>query len=88
MDLYRTIRILDDERRRLDKLIASLELLKASEARPGAKKAPARRGRKGMSAGERKEISERMKKYWAARRTGSGPANGASTESSAEAAEA
>jgi len=30
--------------------------------------APARRRRKGMSATARKAVSERMKKYWAARR--------------------
>jgi hypothetical protein len=28
----------------------------------------ARRGRRGMSAAERREVSQRMKKYWAARR--------------------
>jgi hypothetical protein len=79
LDLYRTIRILNDERQRLDKLIESLELLKISESGPAGRKAPGRRGRKGMSAAERREISERMKKYWAGRRAaGSGaepPAN-------------
>jgi len=36
---------------------------------PGAVGRPARRGRrKGMSAAARKAVSERMKKYWAARR--------------------
>ena len=35
---------------------------------PGAARGPARRRRKGMSAAARKAVSERMKKYWAARR--------------------
>jgi hypothetical protein len=87
LDLYKTIRVLSEERQRLDKLIASLELLKASEGGNVRRKAPGRRGRKGMSAAERKEISERMKKYWAARRAAAGSAGNGAAESSAGAAE-
>jgi hypothetical protein len=36
---------------------------------PGAARGPRRR-RKGMSAAARKAVSERMKRYWAARRKG------------------
>ncbi len=87
MDLYRTIQTLHEERKRLEKLIESLEQLQASEAGPGEQKPPSRRGRKGMSADERQKVSERMKKYWAARRDGSagtGPpqASAAATSSS------
>ena len=35
---------------------------------PGAARGPAGRRRKGMSAAARNAVSERMKKYWAARR--------------------
>ncbi len=92
MDLYKTIRILHDERNRLDKLIMSLEQLQANKAvEPPAP----RRGRKGMSTEERREVSERMKKYWAGRRTGAGtmpePASAeqpAAVDASAESASA
>lgn len=68
MDLYKTIQILHAERERLARLIAYLEHLKPSKGEPSRRKPPGRRGRKRMSAGERREVSERMKKYWAARR--------------------
>ena len=41
---------------------------------PTAAKAGGRRGRANMSAAQRKAVSERMRKYWAARREGSGAA--------------
>ena len=72
MDLYKTIRILHEERNRLDKLIASLEQLQADKSIEHQHAFP-RRGRKGMSADERREVSERMKRYWAARRTTTAP---------------
>jgi hypothetical protein len=72
VDLYRTIRTLHEERKRLEKLIESLEQLQATENGIGQRNAPGRRGRKGMSADERRKVSERMKKYWAARRGVSG----------------
>ncbi len=68
MDLYRTIRTLHEERKRLEKLIESLENLKTSADGRVERNPPNRRGRKGMSADERKNVSERMKKYWADRR--------------------
>ncbi len=73
MDLYRTIRTLHEERKRLEKLIESLEHLQATGNGLGQRISRSRRGRKGMSADERQKVSERMKKYWAARR-----ANGSS----------
>ncbi len=68
MDLYKAIRALYDEKKRLDKLIESLEELHARDVRAERPVARSRRGRKKMSAAERLEVSERMKKYWAARR--------------------
>lgn len=67
VDLYKAIRQLYEERARLDRVIASLEELQKTAAdAPGA--APKRRGRKGMTAEEREEVSHRMKQYWAQRR--------------------
>jgi hypothetical protein len=69
MDLYKAIRDLYAEKERLERVIASLEELqrKASEA-PEVVGRDHRRGRKSMGARERQEVSERMKRYWAARR--------------------
>ena len=69
MDLYKAIQELYAEKEKLERVIASLEELQKSAGSlpippPGGK----RRGRKSMSAKERQEVSERMKKYWAGRR--------------------
>jgi hypothetical protein len=67
VDLYEAIRGLYEEKKKLDKLIASLESVSAdgdSAARSPLK--PARR--RHFSAEKRREISERMRRYWAARR--------------------
>jgi hypothetical protein len=65
MDLAKTIEELRREKQKLDRVIASLEELQAAvTVAPLQKK---RRGRKSMGAEERREVSERMKKYWAAR---------------------
>ncbi len=68
MDLFKAIEELQEEKRRLDEVIARLELL--SQARDtGADPAPARkRGRKSMSEEERAEVSARMKEFWAQKR--------------------
>jgi hypothetical protein len=69
MDLLKSIRELHAEKEKLERVIASLEELQRGAGElpelPGAK---GRRGRKEMSARERQEVSERMKKYWASRR--------------------
>jgi hypothetical protein len=75
LDLYKTIQILHVERERLTKLIAYLEHVQTSKAEPSRRKPQGRRGRKRMSESEKREVSERMKKYWAARR---GPAGAGS----------
>jgi len=69
MDLYRIIRDLVEERNRLDQIIRSLESVVESgpgKARPGPP--GKRRGRRSMDGAARKEVSERMKRYWAGRR--------------------
>ena len=69
MDLYNAIQQLYAEKERLERVIASLEELQRSA---GAVTVPTqtvqRRGRKFMDPKERQEVSDRMKKYWAARR--------------------
>ena len=72
MDLYKTIQILHTERERLTRLIAYLEHLKTSKAEQARPKPQSHRGRKRMSEAERREVSERMKKYWAARKRPAG----------------
>ena len=67
MDLYRAIRELYIEKQRLDRTIAALEELQSADR--GAADLPyKRRGRKSMGTGERQEVAERMRRYWANRR--------------------
>jgi hypothetical protein len=67
MELDILIHKLTDERAKLDAVIASLEELRKAVAET-EKKLGKKRGRKFMDEQGRKEVSERMKKYWAARR--------------------
>ena len=57
MDRLQILRELQSEKRRIELAIFALE-----------GEIPHRRGRKFMSASERQEVSERMKRYWAKRR--------------------
>ncbi len=79
MDLYKAIRELSEERRRLDAAIASLEELLRTKAGTRSLNlddpTKKRRGRKSMPADERRNVSERMKKYWAQRRSVSAKAS-------------
>lgn len=73
MDLYRAIRELYAEKKRLEEAIASLEELLEAKAATDSLNLDSlrkRRGRKSMGPEERRLVSERMKKYWASRRTG------------------
>lgn len=67
MDLYQAIQELYEEKRRLDQAIAALES-------QGFAPVPSRsrRGRKSMNDEERKQVSERMRKYWESRRESGG----------------
>jgi hypothetical protein len=65
----KAIQELYSERRRLERVIASLEELQRSAATiPAPTRRVQCRGRQFMDAQERQEVSQRMKKYWAARR--------------------
>ena len=67
MDLDEVILKLRYERKKLDEVIDSLELLsKAAKMEKTAGKS--RRGRKSMDEAARKQVSERMKEYWASQR--------------------
>jgi hypothetical protein len=74
MDLYKAIRVLHMEKRRLEDAIASLEELLASKSGAASAELDAlakkRRGRTSMPPDERRVVSQRMKKYWAQRRAG------------------
>jgi hypothetical protein len=71
MDLYKAIQNLYAEKEKLEHVIASLEeLQRTSGTVPAVPKIGKRRGRKSMNTTERKEVSERMKKYWESRRAG------------------
>ena len=61
------IRELYEEKARLERAIAALEEMEAlGSTLQSVRK---RRGRKSMGAEERREVSERMKRYWASRRS-------------------
>ena len=66
------LRLLVDERDRLDRAIQTLQGAAAPAPRrgrpPGSKSKKKRRGRPPMSAAEKQAASERMKRYWAKRR--------------------
>jgi hypothetical protein len=72
MDLSKTIAELYQEKSRLDKVIASLEQL--GEGSAPAPMIMQRRGRKFMSPQERRQVSDRMRKYWAGRKAAEQPA--------------
>lgn len=67
MDIGQIIYDLREELRRIEEAISSLEKINSKTrasslfARPG-------RGRKSMSPAERREVSDRMRKYWADRK--------------------
>jgi flagellar motor component MotA len=64
MDFWRALQELHNERERLEKVIHNLEAL----ARGQQPTSFSSRGRKSMPDEERKQVSERMRKYWASRR--------------------
>ncbi len=72
MDLNKAIRDLHEELKKLNEAIAAMEEFQ----RTGTLPAPRRRGRRSMGDAERRVVSERMRKYWAARRGKKGSAGG------------
>ncbi len=65
LDIDKAIQELCLELFRVEAALASLEALARASA---TTKTASKRGRKSMSAEERRAVSERMMKYWAARR--------------------
>ena len=63
LTIAKTIQDLHLRRATLERTIAALEKLGT-----GSSPIQKRRGRKSMSEGERKEVSERIKRYWESRR--------------------
>ncbi len=72
MDHSKLLRELYAQREKLQQAIASLEELQRESA--GRTLVRSGRGRKFMGAEERREVSARMKKYWASRRNAVAPA--------------
>jgi len=68
MDLYRIIRELVLERNRLQRIIESLEGMDPDGKSPSLRPPLKRRGRKFMDTTARREVSERMTRYWAKQR--------------------
>ena len=69
MDLYKVIQELHQEKAKLERVITSLEELQRAAGSNGDwLPSVKRRGRKSMPVEERAQVSERMKRYWAARR--------------------
>jgi hypothetical protein len=70
LDLFGTIQELHAERKKIVELIRAMEELQQSSSFLSTREKTARRrGRKSMDAAERQRVSERMKKYWASRRS-------------------
>jgi hypothetical protein len=69
MDLKKVIEELKSKKLILDRAIAELEKMQQTGRIPDSLRAatPTRRGRKSMDPKERREVSARMKRYWAAR---------------------
>ena len=81
MDIHRLIKDLYDERERVSRLIAFFEELQNPGKGPPKMRG---RGRKSMSAEERRQVSARIKRYWDQRRAEkSRDGNGSASEPAA-----
>ena len=72
MDVTKTLRELYAEKKRLDRVIARLEVQRGAASRRAKT-----RGRSTMGPNERLEVSRRMTAYWAARRAQAASSSGA-----------
>jgi hypothetical protein len=68
IDLRDVLKDLYTQRELLERVITSLEALQQGLAAGLFPQKKTNRGRKSMGAEERREVSERMRKYWGARR--------------------
>ncbi len=71
MNLNATIQQLREELARIEQVISSLEELQRVSGQEPQSPGASRHGRKAMPEEERREVSARMKNYWASRRNGS-----------------
>ena len=71
MDLSKIIRDLNAEKEKLERAIALVEELQraAGGSIPPAPRGGKRRGRKSMGPKERQDVSARIKRYWARRKS-------------------
>ena len=65
MDLFGAIRDLFEEKKRIERVIAALESKQRAQLGLPPRR---RRGRISMNEEERKQVSERMRRYWEQRR--------------------
>jgi hypothetical protein len=68
LDLKSVLKDLYAQRERLERVITSLESLQDGSVTGLLIPKKSNRGRKSMGPEERREVSERMRRYWAARR--------------------
>ena len=66
MDVFYAIKSLFEEKKRIERQIAVLEA--RLQVEQGANGTRRRRGRPSMSPDERRQVSERMRRYWEERR--------------------
>lgn len=67
VNLQPTIRMLQIELERIKAAIVQLEQLQNANGRGTVTNPMSKRGRKSMGSEERRQVSERMRKYWASR---------------------
>ena len=73
MNINKTIRELVEEKKRLDRVIGTLEEMQRTGPVEVAAFSPKKRGRKSMDGQARQQVSERMKRYWETRRKQANP---------------
>jgi hypothetical protein len=71
--INKTIRELVEEKKRLDRVIGTLEEMQRTGPVEVAALLQKKRGRKSMDGQARQQVSERMKRYWEARRKQENP---------------
>jgi hypothetical protein len=72
LDLSEAIERLYAQRASLMRAISAIEALLRDSTIGAAGAGRSKRGRKSMNSEERQEVSQRMKKYWASRRSSNG----------------
>ena len=73
MNINKTIRELVEEKKRLDRVIGTLEEMQRTGPVEVAALTQKKRGRKSMDGQARLQVSERMKRYWETRRKQENP---------------